>query len=216
MEEFSGKYDKLVELIGTLVEFRNPENQLHVQRMRGLAKIMCKTMLEMYPDCGLTDESIQYIVTGCALHDVGKIAIPESIILKPGRLTDDEYEMMKSHPLRGIDVIDSVKGAFGPEFEKVLREMVHFHHEKYDGGGYPEGLKGDEIPLSAQIVALADTYDALVNDRVYKKAFSKEEAFNMIIIGDCGVFPPKILECFGTCREKLEAWENGELKFEEI
>ena len=94
---------------------------------------------------------------------------------------------------------------------KLIRHIVRSHHEKYDGGGYPDGLKGDDIPVEAQLISIADTYDALVNDRIYKKAYPKDVAFNMINVGECGVFPPKMLECFKECREQLEAWENGEL-----
>ena len=123
---------------------------------------------------------------------------------------------MKSHTLRGIDLLDTVKGAWDENFDVIVRQVVRSHHEKFDGGGYPDGLKGDEIPISAQLVSIADTYDALVNDRVYKKAFPKDVAYNMIIVGDCGIFPPKIIEAFTKCRESFEAWENGEIEFDAI
>ena len=201
----------LIELVGKLVEFRNPESHNHVRRVKGLTKIMAETMATLYPEYGLDSHRIRVIVSACALHDIGKIAIPDSVILKPGRLTDDEYEYMKSHTLRGIELLDSIDGVWDKEFEEVVREVVRSHHEKYDGGGYPDGLKGDDIPISAQIISLADTYDALVNDRIYKKAYPKDVAFNKIIVGDCGQFPPKIIECFKASRARMEAWENGEL-----
>jgi len=213
---FYSQHSKMIELIGSLVELRNVENHKHVQRMRGLVKIMGKAMMEMYPEYSLTDNMVDDIVTACAIHDIGKTAIPDAVLLKPGRYTDEEYEYMKSHTLRGIDLLDTVSGTWDDDFDVIVRQVVRSHHEKFDGGGYPDGLKGDEIPISAQLVSIADTYDALVNDRVYKKAFPKDVAYNMIIVGDCGIFPPKILEAFTKCREKFEAWENGELDFDAI
>lgn len=213
---FYSQHNKMIELIGSLTELRNVENHQHVQRMKGLVKIMAKKMQEMYPEYNLTFEMVNDIVTACSIHDLGKVAIKDEVLLKPGRFTDEEYEYMKSHTLRGIDLLNEVQGAWSDEFDKIARQVVRSHHEKYDGGGYPDGLKGDEIPISAQLVSIADTYDALVNDRVYKKAFPKDVAYNMIITGDCGIFPPKIIECFKACRVDWEAWENKEISFEQI
>lgn len=213
---FYSQHNKMIELIGSLTELRNVENHQHVQRMKGLVKIMAKKMQEMYPEYNLTFEMVNDIVTACSIHDLGKAAIKDEVLLKPGRFTDEEYEYMKSHTLRGIDLLNEVQGAWSDEFDKIARQVVRSHHEKYDGGGYPDGLKGDEIPISAQLVSIADTYDALVNDRVYKKAFPKDVAYNMIITGDCGIFPPKIIECFKACRVDWEAWENKEISFEQI
>lgn len=210
------QHNKMIELIGTLVELRNVENHHHVQRMKGLVKIMAKKMQELHPEYNLNSQMVDYIVTACSIHDLGKAAIRDEVLLKPGRFTDEEYEYMKSHTLRGIELLDDVKGAWSDEFDKIAREVVRSHHEKYDGGGYPDGLKGEEIPISAQLVSISDTYDALVNDRVYKKAFPKDVAFNMIMVGECGIFAPKILDCFKVCRPKLEAWEEGEIKLEDI
>lgn len=206
-----GRYEKLIELMGNMTEFKNPESHSHVKRIKGLTKILAEGMAKMYPEYNLDAQTIRDITTASALHDIGKIAIPDTVLLKPGRLTDEEYEYMKSHTLRGVEILDAIEGVWDEKFDKIVREVVRSHHEKYDGGGYPEGLKGDEIPIGAQIVALADTYDALVNDRIYKKAYPKDVAFNKINMGDCGIFPPKILECFKVCRERMEAWENDEL-----
>lgn len=208
---YKSMHDNMIELIGRLVEFRNPENHQHVRRMKGLIKIMALKLQELYPEYNLTNEKIDIIVSAAALHDIGKAAIPDAVLLKPGRFTNEEYEYMKSHTLRGIDLLDSINGTWSSEYDEVIRKIVRSHHEKYDGGGYPDGLKGDDIPVEAQLISIADTYDALVNDRVYKKAFPKDVAFNMINKGDCGIFPPKILECFKESRDDLEAWENGEL-----
>lgn len=212
--EYAEYYRNMLELLGTLVEFRNPENQDHNRRMKGLSLIMARTMAELYPETGLTEKKIMDVVLACCVHDIGKVAIPDSVILKPGRLTDEEYEYMKSHTLRGLEILDHVNKLWDDDFDVTARQAIRSHHEKYDGGGYPDGLKGDDIPIAAQIISLVDAYDALVNDRVYKKAYPKDIAFNMIMNGDCGLFPPKLLECFKTSREQLEAWEEGELKLD--
>lgn len=213
-DEFREYYKNMIEMIGTLVEFRNPENRDHIRRMKGLSLIMAETMAQMYPETALDRKKITDIVLACCIHDIGKVAIPDTVMLKPGRLTDDEYEYMKSHTLRGLEILDHVSKIWDDDFDSVARQAIRSHHEKYDGGGYPDGLKGDDIPIAAQIISLVDAYDAMVNDRVYKKAYPKDVAFNKIMSGDCGIFPPKLLECFKACREKLEAWEEGELKLE--
>ena len=209
-------HDNMIELIGRIVEMRNPENEHHLRRLKGLVKIMAKKVQELYPEYELTDEKINIIVSAVALHNIGMVAIPDAVVLKPGRLTNEEYEFMKSHTLRGIELLDDIQGTWSREYVDVIRKMVRSHHEKYDGGGYPDGLKGDDIPIEAQLISLADTYDALVHDRVYKKAFPKDVAANMINVGDCGVFPPKMLEVFKNCREDLEKWEEGDLDLKKI
>ena len=216
IKNFTRMHDNLIELVGRIIEYRNPENHSHVRRMKGLVKIMGKHMIELYPEYGLTLEKVDMIVSAASIHDLGKQAIPDSVILKPGRFTNDEYELMKSHTLKGIDLLDSIRGCWDDEYDRIVRRIVRSHHEKYDGGGYPDGLKGDDIPIEAQLISIADTYDALVNDRVYKKAYPKDVAFNMIMAGECGVFPPKILECFKVCRGELEDWENGDLDLSKI
>ena len=209
-------HDNMVELVGRIIEMRNPENEHHLRRLKGLVKIMARKTMELYPEYGLTEDKINIIVSAVALHNVGMAAIPDSVLLKPGRLTNEEYEFMKSHTLRGLDALDWVKDAWPKEYDDVIRKMVRSHHEKYDGGGYPDGLKGDDIPIEAQLISIADTYDALVNDRVYKKAYPKDVAANMINVGDCGVFPPKMLEVFKNCRPDLEKWEESDLDLKKI
>ena len=153
----------------------------------------------------LTDSKIEVIVAASALHDIGKIAIPDSILLKPGRLTTDEFTVMKTHTSKGSEILANIKDTWDDEYGEISLTICLYHHERYDGKGYPHGLKGDEIPISAQIVSLADVYDALINERVYKNAFTKEEAFNMIMNGECGVFGPHILECFQKTRDQFES-----------
>lgn len=195
----------VIDILGTVVEYRNLESGEHIMRVKGYTKILADKLMKNCPEYGLTPEMIEVIVSASALHDIGKIAIPDSILLKPGKLTPDENEYMKSHTTRGCEILDNIKNAWDREYGRVSYEICRYHHERYDGKGYPDGLKGEEIPISAQLVSLADVYDALVNERVYKSAFSKEKAFQMIVTGECGVFSPKLLDCFWNVRKEFEA-----------
>ena len=194
----------IIDILGTVVESRNLESGEHVMRVKGYTEILAREMMKEYPEYGLTEKRIEVIVSASALHDIGKIAIPDNILLKPGKLTQDEYEYMKSHTTRGCEILNNIKDVWDEEYEKASYEICRHHHERYDGRGYPDKLKGDEIPISAQLVSVADVYDALVNERVYKSAYSKEQAFSMIINGECGIFSPKLLECFRNCKKKFE------------
>ena len=166
---------------------------------------MAEKIAALYPEYGLTTKQINVIVAASALHDVGKIAISDSILLKPGRLTKEEFDVMKTHTTEGSAIIEHIKGIGTNEYEKVSYEIARYHHERFDGRGYPDGLVGDEIPISAQIVSIADVYDALVSKRCYKDAYGKGEAFRMIMAGECGVFSEKILTCFAKAKEDFEA-----------
>ncbi len=196
--------DRIIEILGTVVEYRNLESGEHIKRVKGFTRILAEYVMKNYPEYGLTESAIQTIEAASALHDVGKIAIPDKILLKPGRLTQEEFEYMKSHTTRGFDMLGTLEGIWDDDYRKVCNEICRYHHERYDGKGYPDGLVGEEIPISAQIVSVADVYDALVSERVYKNAYSKDEAFHMIINGECGVFSPKIMECFRQAKEKFE------------
>lgn len=203
-EELHQNKVKIIEILGTVVEYRNLESGEHINRVKGFTKIMAENMVENYPEYGLTPEDVEMISAAAALHDIGKIAIPDHILLKPGRLTPEEFEVMKTHTTKGCDILESIEGAWDEEYGKVSYEICRHHHERYDGKGYPDGLKGDEIPISAQLVAVADVYDALVTERVYKRAIPKDEAFQMILDGKCGVFSPKLMECFQDVKTKFE------------
>lgn len=203
-EQLRRSKDKVIDILGTVVEYRNLESGEHILRVKGYTRILAERLMQDYPEYGLTQEKIEIIVAASALHDIGKIAIPDSILLKPGRLTAEEFEYMKSHTTRGCEILNSIENAWDEEYGRVSYEICRYHHERYDGKGYPDGLKGEEIPVSAQIVSIADVYDALVNERVYKSAFTKEKAFQMIITGECGVFSPKLLDCFWNVRKEFE------------
>lgn len=195
---------KIIDVLGAVVESRNLESGEHIQRVKMYTAILAKRVRKMFPEYGLTAERIRMIAAASSLHDIGKIAIPDSILLKPGRLTDEEFAIMKTHTIKGCEILLNINDAWDEEYGKLSYEICRYHHEKADGRGYPDGLKGDEIPLSAQLVSVADVYDALVNERCYKSAFSKQKAYEMIKGGECGAFSEKIMAAFDACREEFE------------
>lgn len=185
----------IVDILGNLVETRNLESGEHVLRVKNYTKELAYAMRKLYPEKGLTDHLIDVIFDAAALHDIGKIAISDNILLKPGRLTPEEFDIMKTHTTRGSEFIENVENVWDEEYGKISYEIARYHHERYDGRGYPEGLKGDEIPLSAQLVSVADVYDALIHVRCYKEAIPKDKAIEMILNGECGKFSPELMEC---------------------
>lgn len=160
--------------------------------------------MKYYPEYGLTQETVDTITSASSLHDVGKISIPDSVLLKPGRLTDDEFDLMKTHSMRGSEVIMAIAPVEGSEFFDCANDIAKYHHERFDGRGYPCKLVGDDIPISAQIVSIADVYDALTHERCYKAAFAPDVAYQMIMNGECGTFNPKLLDCFTKARKEFE------------
>ncbi len=203
-EQLKKSKANVIDILGTVVEYRNLESGEHIMRVKSYTRILAQRLMQDYPEYGLTPEKIDVIASASALHDIGKIAIPDSILLKPGKLTEDEFEYMKSHTTRGCEILKNIKNAWDEEYGAMSYEICRHHHERYDGKGYPDGLKGEDIPISAQIVSIADVYDALVNERVYKSAYTKEKAFQMISTGECGVFSPKLLDCFWNVRREFE------------
>ena len=203
-EELRHMNDHIIDVMSNVVEFRNLESGDHVKRVKTFTNILAKYVAKAYPEYGLDENMINIITSAAALHDVGKIAIPDNILLKPGKLTDEEFACMKTHTTRGGEILQNIRNAWDDEYGKISYQICRHHHEKFDGRGYPDGLVGDEIPIAAQIVSIADVYDALVNERVYKDAFPKEEAFRMITEGECGKFNPKLLECFRIERKAFE------------
>lgn len=196
--------ETIIDALGDIVEYRNVESGEHIRRVKEYTKILATEAMKSFPEFGLTPERVSVIVTASPLHDIGKIALPDKILMKPGRLTDQEFEYIKSHTISGCEILDNMKGVWSEEYAKVCKEICHSHHERYDGSGYPDGLRGSEIPLSAQIVSIADVYDALTNERVYKDAIPKDHAFRMIINGECGIFSPKLMECLRNVRTEFE------------
>ncbi len=195
---------KIIDILGIVVEYRNYESGTHIKRVKGFTRILAEQAMKDYPEYGLDKQKIDIIVSASALHDIGKIAIPDNILMKPARLTAEEYEYMKAHTTRGCEILNNIKDVWSEEYGKVSYDICRHHHERYDGKGYPDGLAGEDIPIAAQLVSIADVYDALVSEKVYKEAYSPEKAFHMIVSGECGVFSPKLLECFRRMRGPFE------------
>lgn len=186
----------MIAILSHIVEFRNGESGAHVLHVNQITKLLLKQLIlhtDQYP---LSQSDITLISMASSLHDIGKIAIPEEVLNKPGRLTDEEFEIIKTHAAIGADILLSLPAdQQSVPLVRVAFEICRWHHERYDGKGYPDGLKGDDIPIAAQTVALADVYDALTSERCYKKAYSHEDALNMILDGQCGAFNPILLQC---------------------
>ena len=185
----------MISILSHIVEFRNNESGLHVVHIRTITELLLRRLRKKTDRYPLTEADISLISTASALHDIGKINIPEQILNKPGRLTKEEFEIVKTHSAVGEHMLRQIPFNQNEPLVKVAREICRWHHERWDGRGYPDGLKGDEIPISAQVVSLADVYDALTSERCYKAAFDHETALSMIVNGECGAFNPLLLEC---------------------
>ena len=190
-------------ILSQIVEFRNGESGLHVLHINILTQLLLEKLMRKSENYDLSWSQQHMIATASALHDIGKIGIDEKILNKPGKLTKEEFEAMKQHTIIGVRMLDRLKMYHDEEMMKYAYEICRWHHERYDGKGYPDGLKGEEIPISAQVVSLADVYDVLVSDRVYKKAYSHEKAMEMILNGECGMFNPLLLECLVEIQDKV-------------
>jgi len=195
----------MVSILSHIVEFRNGESGQHVVNIGLLTELLLKRLLEKTDRYGLKKDQIALISTASSLHDIGKIAIPDSILNKPGRLTPEEFAIMKTHSIEGGQMLDRLTAYRSDPLVQTAYEICRWHHERYDGRGYPDGLIGDEIPISAQIVSLADVYDALTSERCYKKAFTHEVAIQMILDGQCGTFNPLLLECLLDIQDEVQA-----------
>ncbi len=183
----------MIEALSTAIEFRDGESGDHVRRIHDITHLM----LSRTPfGAGLSEEDIDDISLAAIMHDVGKIAIPDAILCKPGRLTAEEFEIMKTHTVQGADLLERIPQMHSLGAYRYAVDIARHHHERWDGRGYPDGLAGDEISIWAQVVSLADVYDALTNKRVYKAAFTREESLRMIADGECGTFNPELLSCF--------------------
>jgi|WetSurMetagenome_2_1015567.scaffolds.fasta_scaffold152503_1 putative two-component system response regulator len=197
--ELREKQWDIIETLGGALESRDTESGNHVFRIKKITNTFAKELAVIHPEYMLTTEKIDLITHASTLHDVGKIAIPDSILKKPesaGRLTKEEFEIMKTHTTEGCKVINSIPSFRTTKLYPYCYDICRNHHERWDGSGYPDSLKGNEIPIAAQIVSVADVYDALINKRVYKPAFTHKKSCEMIINGESGAFNPDILECF--------------------
>ena len=196
----------MISILAHIVEFRNGESGLHILHVNTITKYLLKQLIQLTDQYLLSKADIFLISTASALHDIGKISISDSILNKPGRLTAEEFEVIKTHSIVGANILlDLPIEQQEAPLVKVAAEICRWHHERYDGNGYPDGLKGEEIPIAAQVVALADVYDALTSERCYKKAYSHEEALKMILEGQCGAFNPTLLLCLQEIADILES-----------
>ena len=196
--------DMLVGVLSHIVEFRNGESGAHVRHIRIITELLLHRLLEISSQYPITAEQQDNIPLASALHDIGKIGIDEKILNKPGKLTPEEFEVVKTHSMLGAEMLHQLENFNEQPLLQTAYEITRWHHERWDGRGYPDGLKGDEIPISAQLVALADVYDALTSERCYKKAFSHEKAVQMILNGECGAFNPLLLQCLTDVQTDLK------------
>ena len=196
--------DMLVGVLSHIVEFRNGESGAHVRHIRIITELLLHRLLEISSQYPITAEQQDNIPLASALHDIGKIGIDEKILNKPGKLTPEEFEVIKTHSMLGAEMLHQLENFNEQPLLQTAYEIARWHHERWDGRGYPDGLKGDAIPISAQLVALADVYDALTSERCYKKAFSHEKAVQMILNGECGAFNPLLLQCLTDVQTDLK------------
>lgn len=202
----------MISILSHIVEFRNGESGKHVLHINILTGLLLDKLTQKSDKYFISGNEQYLITTASALHDIGKIGIDEKILNKPGKLTAEEFEIMKQHTVIGEEMLKNLEFYQDEELVRYAREICRWHHERYDGRGYPDGLKGDEIPIAAQVVSLADVYDALTSERVYKSAYSHDVAMEMILNGECGQFNPLLLECLkqiaGEIRFSLEVAEQ--------
>ena len=196
--------DMLVGVLSHIVEFRNGESGAHVRHIRIITELLLHRLLEISSNYSITAEQQDMIPLASALHDIGKIGIDEKILNKPGKLTPEEFKVIQTHSMLGAKMLHDLDGFAEQPLLQTAYEIARWHHERWDGRGYPDGLKGDEIPISAQLVSLADVYDALTSERCYKKAFSHEKAVQMILNSECGAFNPLLLQCLTDIQADLK------------
>lgn len=201
----------MVDILAHIVEFRNNECGMHVKNVQYYTEILLRQLVKMTDKYALSEKDIELIKNASAFHDIGKISTPDEILNKPGRFNDEEYAKMKEHSAQGAKMLDDLPFYKDEPIVKTAYEVARWHHERWDGRGYPDGLKGDEIPISAQAVSLADVYDALTAERVYKKAFTHEKAIEMILNGECGQFNPLLLKCLEQAQDEMRAVKESEL-----
>lgn len=194
----------IIETLSAAIEFRDGESGMHVKRMRSLTALLLRALRDMGKEkYQFSDEQIEEIAMAAIMHDVGKIAISDAILNKPGKLTPEEFEIMKTHTVKGGEVLELIPQYREKELYRYAYEICLYHHERWDGKGYPKQLKGDEIPIWAQAVSVADVVDALTNKRVYKPAIPFDQALEMIRGGQCGSFNPDLLKALDVCAAQI-------------
>lgn len=203
LEKLHKVNQSMIETLAEIIEFRDAESGEHVKRICGLTEILMTKVSEMFPEHNMTKSEIEKIVSASILHDVGKISVPDNILNKPGRLTPEEFEIMKRHTTSGCEMLAKIPAIMDKDIYDYCYDICRHHHERWDGRGYPDGLAGNDITIWSQVVAVADVYDALTSERVYKAAFDHETAVRMIYNGECGAFNPQVLEAFSQCEKQI-------------
>lgn len=194
----------IINIMGSLVESRSLESGEHINRVKYYTRIIGEYIVSNYNEkYNLSNNDVNVISNISMLHDIGKIAIPDNILLKPDKLTEEEFNIIKKHSSEGAEIINNIKNAWDEEYDKIAYDICKYHHERWDGNGYPDGLKGDEIPITAQIVSIADVFDALTHKRCYKEPVNPFDAYYMIAKGECGSFNPILIEALKANREKF-------------
>ncbi len=188
----------MLDTLSMMIEYRDVESGRHIHRIRKFTEVLLRILAEKYPQYNLTEDKIEMITSASSMHDIGKIAIPDSILLSPKRLTYDEFRIMKQHTVKGCEILEQLDSVEKNEYYKYCYDICRYHHEKWDGTGYPDGLVGDQIPIWAQVVSLSDCYDALTSERPYKTSYTHEQAVEMIRTGACGAFSDVMLDCFSA------------------
>lgn len=189
-----------------MLRFADYEPEEHILYVQGYTRIIANHYAKIFPKARMTTDKIERIVRAAGLHDIGKLAIPESVLLKDGRLSEGEFEMLKMHTQKGCELIHILGQTDDDEYNRICHNVVLYHHEKYDGTGYPYGLKKDKIPKEAQIVGLADMYDVLVHGKDKRQKFTKEEAYQMLIKDEFGEISPRLKETFQSAKDDMEAF----------
>ena len=193
----------MLDTLSMVIEYRDVESGRHIHRIRKFTEVLLRILAEKYPKYNLDEDKIELITSASSIHDIGKIAIPDSVLLSPRRLSYEEFKVMKQHTVKGCEILDQMDAGERNEYFRYCYDICRYHHEKWDGTGYPDGLVGDQIPIWAQVVSLADCYDALTSDRPYKSAYSHEQAVEMIRTGACGAFSEEMMDCFGAALPKF-------------
>ena len=202
---------QMINILSNVIETRNHELGSHTLNVQIISNLLLKQLVRITDRYSLSNEDIVMISTLAAVHDIGKIKIPDMLLNKPGKLTDEEWVIMKSHTVEGDELLSNQALDQDSKFVRTARAICRWHHEKYDGGGYPDGLKGEQIPIAAQVVSMADVYEALTSDRCYKKAYTHKKALEMIYAGECGAFNPLLIKCLKAIAGTLKGiLENGE------
>jgi len=209
VEEFGNRErqnDIMINILSHIVEYRNGESGAHVLHISIITELILKELLKNFDKYEIKEEDISLICSASSFHDIGKMGIPESILNKPGKLTMAEFEIMKTHSMLGYEMICKTDIYSDEPLVKYIKNICRYHHEKWDGNGYPDKLSGNDIPIEAQVVSMADVYDALTSERCYKKAYSHEKAVEMILAGECGVFNPDLIQCFLAIENQLKQY----------